>query len=605
MSGSSPVSAGPLVEEQAHDLLGEQRVAAGPLRHRRDHLVASPPAAGQQRRDQALRLLWAQRVEEQRRRASPAATPAGAAIEQLVARQAYDHQRRAHPLREVLDQVEHAVVGPVDVLEHERQRAAQGHRLDHRTHRGEEVLSRPRRVHRLAARIVRRGAEAEQARDERRLALGGLAPGLARRLGQQLVDLGRELRPGDVGRVAVGDPALRPQDLGERPVHDARAVGQAASLAQRGGGFVTLQGARQLAGQPRLAHAGLPDDRDEVGPALADDAAVGGIELGELVVASHEARLARRGGPAHRLRREHSHGLPRRNGLGLPLELELADLAVFDRVAGGAHGALAHRDLSRPPRGLEAGGDVDRVPGHRIGVAHGPGEDLAGVQPDAQGEVDLVLAGGVGVDLLHRRLHAQRGADGPLGVVLVGHRGSEQGHDVVADVLVHGPAEALDLVAQTPQAALHHRLDRLGVHALGDRGIAREVGEQDRHLPALLGRYLRAPGRRSRRGGPRLDRGPAGGAEARARAERSRRTRRSDAPAPCRTPCKSAPLRGSWWSRTRRPGRPSRFRLTGRELPRGVDAVGRRHETGITLVAATHRRQSNSEGRSGWVCSTG
>ena len=51
-------------------------------------------------------------------------------------------------------------------------------------------------------------------------------------------------------------------------------------------------------------------------------------------------------------------------------------------------------------------------------------------------------------------------------------------------------AVALDLLAQAPQAAVDEALDRLGVHALGHRGVAGEVGEQDGDLAALLGREV-------------------------------------------------------------------------------------------------------------------
>ena len=58
------------------------------------------------------------------------------------------------------------------------------------------------------------------------------------------------------------------------------------------------------------------------------------------------------------------------------------------------------------------------------------------------------------------------------------------------------PPKRLDLLAEALQRAVEHRLHRLGVRPLGDRGVAGEVGEQHRDLAALLGRRL---GRRRRR----------------------------------------------------------------------------------------------------------
>ena len=47
----------------------------------------------------------------------------------------------------------------------------------------------------------------------------------------------------------------------------------------------------------------------------------------------------------------------------------------------------------------------------------------------------------LGGELGERLLHPQRGPDRPLGVVLVGDRGAEQGDDLVADDLVEAAAE--------------------------------------------------------------------------------------------------------------------------------------------------------------------
>ena len=50
--------------------------------------------------------------------------PAGPRLQQLLARQPDDQERSPHRAREVVDQVEHSLVRPVDVVEGEHQRAA-------------------------------------------------------------------------------------------------------------------------------------------------------------------------------------------------------------------------------------------------------------------------------------------------------------------------------------------------------------------------------------------------------------------------------------------------------------------------------------------------
>ena len=246
-----------------------------------------------------------------------------------------------------------------------------------------------------------------------------------------------------------------------------------------------------LAQQPRLPHARLPDQGDQVGAALAVDPVVDRLQQLELVAAPHQGRLAPDRRASQRLGRGDADGLPGGNRLRLALELERPHVAVLDCSFGGPDRALAHGNRPGAARDLQPGRHVDRVAGDGVGIPYGAGQHLAGIDPDAQGEGDAVGRLGLDVELLHRGLHAQRGPDGALGVVLMGNRGAEQRHHVVADVLVDRAAEAHDLLAEPAQAAIHHGLDGLGVHSLRHRGVAREVREQDAHLAALLRRRAR------------------------------------------------------------------------------------------------------------------
>ena len=113
-------------------------------------------------------------------------------------------------------------------------------------------------------------------------------------------------------------------------------------------------------------------------------------------------------------------------------------------------------------------------------------------------------------------LHPQRCAHGPLGVVLVGDRGTEEGDDGVAQQLVDAPAELLDVGDEPLEARLDQALDALGVEILGEGRVADEVGEQHRDDAPLL--------QRQRGGGHRI---ATRGAETRARRHRvsAQRTR--------------------------------------------------------------------------------
>ncbi len=114
--------------------------------------------------------------------------------------------------------------------------------------------------------------------------------------------------------------------------------------------------------------------------------------------------------------------------------------------------------------------------------ADGPDDHLAGVEPDPDLHVDPVGS----ADLLgvpaQGGLHVEGGVTGPDGVILVGHRRAEEGHDPVAHDLVDRALVAVD--------GLHHPLED-GVEefagllriAVGEKlHGALNVGEEDGDL---------------------------------------------------------------------------------------------------------------------------
>jgi hypothetical protein len=274
--GQRPGRLGALLTQAADHLLGEERVTAGALGDELDH-GRDVGALGHQRRDQLAGLVGRQRLEEDRRRGTAAAAPVRPALEQLVTRQAQDQERRAHPARQVLDQVEHSVVGPMDVFEDEHGRPLPGTRLDAEADRREERLAQPLGVLRLELRRLRGRLDRDQAADQCRHPLR-LEAGLVGRHVAQVLHVAAELAPGVVGRVGVDDRRLAAHDLAERPVDHARAVRQAVAHAQRRRAVVRRQPQLGLAQQARLADPRLPDHRDQVSARLPDDAPVERVE---------------------------------------------------------------------------------------------------------------------------------------------------------------------------------------------------------------------------------------------------------------------------------------------------------------------------------------
>ena len=229
MSGSSPASPRALLGEPVDHLLGEQRVAAGALGHLGRELVAAPPSRRAARATSSRVSLGGERLERDRGRVAAPAAPAGPPLEQLVAGQADQQQRPADPPRQVLDQVEHALVGPVDVLEREHQRrrarpiASISARTARRAPRASAAGPRRRRAasssRRLdaerAARSAPRGARPAR-RSRRARAISASTPRA-------------ELLPGGARRRRCRRSRTRRGSPRRAPSRRCRAVGQAAA----------------------------------------------------------------------------------------------------------------------------------------------------------------------------------------------------------------------------------------------------------------------------------------------------------------------------------------------------------------------------------------
>ena len=153
---------------------------------------------------------------------------------------------------------------------------------------------------------------------------------------------------------------------------------------------------------------------------------------------------------------------------------------------------------------LEPRCGVDDVPGHhRLSLARPSvqrDERFAGVHRDAHLEL---------VALLRRPVtDRERRSNRPLRIVLVRHGGAEHGHDGVADELLDHASEPFELCPKAAMVAGKERADVLRIQALGSRGEADQIGEDDgNHLPLLAreaGRLARERSSAKRTEGKRL-----------------------------------------------------------------------------------------------------
>jgi len=94
----------------------------------------------------------------------------------------------------------------------------------------------------------------------------------------------------------------------------------------------------------------------------------------------------------------------------------------------------------------------------------------------------------VGVGVGHRlQVRYPTVRAGQVGIIAVGDRRAEDGDHGVADELLHGAFELLDLGFDPVEVHAEGVADVLGIGTVGSRSRADEVDEQDRDQLALLG----------------------------------------------------------------------------------------------------------------------
>ena len=219
LSGSAESSIAPRSRRSARVLLRVERVAARAGEHRRLRLGGQHRPL-EQRVDELRRLLVRERRERDRRRVRLPAAPARPRVSSSGRAVRDDEDRdAAGPVDEVVDEVEQAVVGPLEVLETSTS--------------GRWSASASRSCRHAANASARRslaGSCSGREADER-AARATRPTRLVRRRAAATVAC--ELLARLLGVVRLEDAGLRLDHLAERPEADAFAVGQASAPAAR------------------------------------------------------------------------------------------------------------------------------------------------------------------------------------------------------------------------------------------------------------------------------------------------------------------------------------------------------------------------------------
>ena len=256
-----------------------------------------------------------------------------------------EHREAAAPLDELVDEVERAGIGPVQVLEDEGDRALGGDPLEERSPRREQLF----------ARHLGRRVDAKQ--DEERC----LDPGPLRLVGHPPFDGLGDLRARGRFVVGLGQSGARADHLAERPERDALAVRGRSPAVPEDRLDDPVEVLRQLPDEPALAGSGHADDGHDPRSSLATGRVEQVLEQAELAVAAEERRLELVAPSAAAAFGDDTDGAECRHRRFLALEDLIARRFECDRLVGGAFGGLADQHGSGLRDRLQPRRRVDQV----------------------------------------------------------------------------------------------------------------------------------------------------------------------------------------------------------------------------------------------------
>jgi hypothetical protein len=224
---------------------------------------------------------------------------------------------------------------------------------------------------------------------------------------------------------------------------------------------------------------------ETIGAASREQAVEDPAQRGEFHSASNERRLGVRGGL--RADPRDTEGDDR---LALAFQLEVSERLQVEPCGDLMRGRRSHHQLAQR---LQASSHIDGVAEGVVehvwrciasGHDHGTGVDGdARIALQPVGWCDLR---GVG---LQRFADRERGADSPLGVVLVREGRTEEREDAVAGELCDSAAEPFDLFTHQAHDVVEEELGAFRAKGLGDRRRPDDIGDQHRHDSPLSNRH--------------------------------------------------------------------------------------------------------------------
>ena len=467
-----------VVDQHTHQFLEEVRVAFGAAGEQVAQRGRHGLEPAQQRVGQFAAASLAERREVDALVVALAAAPQRATLEQRRARQAQRHHRQvAAGLREVVDEVERAFVGPVQVVEQEHERRA-ALLLQATKVLGQRVEGAVADLLGLVcdAGDVRVGVvvEPDQLADQRRLLRGPRA--------QHRAEAARELGLRDGLRIAVEDLEAPGQQVAQQAVGHVVAVGLRPTLEVLHRLAPQLEPVREFEAKPALAQARIADHRDERERALVAHGLEGLGQAGEFGVAPDHPRVDAlqatvRDPERPRLGAQDQVAAHR---LGDALDRDRRLLLDIEHAAHMAVGVVADAKRAGWCGLLHARRHVDRdAADAALGIDATTQQHRTGVDADSHVEARQAMLG------LEARGQQRRLLDDreprphrALGVVLERLVGAEHGEQAVTGVLQHPALALLDDGGQAFEGTVHHGVHVFRVELLAQVGGADHIHEQ-------------------------------------------------------------------------------------------------------------------------------
>src|SRR5689334_19529115 len=244
------------------------------------------------------------------------------------------------------------------------------------------------------------------------------------------------------------------------------------------GEAVSASNALKLFGQPGLAETGFTTHVDDATSTNIEAGRNCGSKLPKFAQPSHECAIFHR-------RATKSQEPPGTHRRGKALHVDIAHrfaiqpIAQFTKHGSGQEYLAAARMIGQTRRKVYA------LAGYGIGpvprASHLARQDLAACEAHMHLDVPTETL----IERRDRITNAQCRHDGAFGIIAMCHGSAEHGHHAITDMLVDAAAVLDDRSIGNFEKCREDAFNLLSVEQPAEFGISGEVGEQDRHLPAL------------------------------------------------------------------------------------------------------------------------